>query len=139
MLTFFFFLRFDPTFRAKVGRDMVRDVMNYIESTVRSISIYEPHFIFFVFQFKLQSLESCITFENIDESQKSRNDFVLITADGGGIGNGPDCFSQLGRQSGEQILNLDSACLQTQIVLHELVHTLGCIFLFFILQHCTVA
>ena len=64
-------------------------------------------------------------FDNLDESTKPRKDYILITADGGGVGNGPDCFSQLGRQSGEQILNLDTRCLTPDLVLHELLHTLG--------------
>jgi hypothetical protein len=54
-------------------------------------------------------------------------DYVLITADGGGIDHGNRCFSQLGKISGEQILNLDSACFEEYLILHELFHTLGCI------------
>ena len=78
------------------------------------------------FQFKRPSSElPCIVFENIDESNKTRNDFVRITADGGGIGHGPDCFSQVGRISGEQILNLGASCLTPKLVLHELLHTIG--------------
>ena len=65
-------------------------------------------------------------FEKFDESAQPSEDYVRITANGGG----PGCFSQLGRQSGEQILNLDSSCLTPALVLHELLHTLGNSFLF---------
>ena len=71
--------------------------------------------------------ESCIVFKNLDETKMTRNDYILITADGGGKGSGPDCFSELGRSTGEQILNLGAGCLHPEddLVLHELVHALG--------------
>eukprot|EP00092_Neocalanus_flemingeri_P093457 GFUD01118785.1.p1 GENE.GFUD01118785.1~~GFUD01118785.1.p1 ORF type:complete len:357 (-),score=111.86 GFUD01118785.1:58-1128(-) len=61
--------------------------------------------------------KSCISFE--DRERKFGPDYVLITAEGS------DCFSQLGRTGGPQRLNLGSACLTPEIVLHELVLTLG--------------
>jgi hypothetical protein len=84
-------------------------------------------------QFKRPSSElPCIVVENIVESNKTRNDFVRITGDGEGIGNGPDCFSQVGRITGEQILG--ASCLTPKLVLHELLHTLGQSFLLLNLQ-----
>ena len=111
---------------------MVGSVMSYIESKVGQLEICST-ILHFIIQFKLKSGESCITFENLGESDKTRNDYILITADGGGVGTGPDCFSHLGRKGGEQILNLDRSCLQKELVLHELVHALGNILL--LLQH----
>ena len=102
--------------------------MRYIEAQVGLIMKYFKNQV--PFQFKLPSSEeACILFEKLDESTKTRQDYVLITGDGGGVASGVDCFSQLGRQSGEQILNLDKSCLMPALVLHELLHTLGHTFL----------
>ena len=77
-------------------------------------------------QFKMKSSkDNCLTFEEIENSDEPPLDFLLVTADGGGLGYGAECFAEIGRKNGKQILNLGSACLHEETVLHELVHTIG--------------
>eukprot|EP00092_Neocalanus_flemingeri_P002387 GFUD01002553.1.p1 GENE.GFUD01002553.1~~GFUD01002553.1.p1 ORF type:complete len:448 (+),score=77.44 GFUD01002553.1:123-1466(+) len=98
------YYRFDRTFQDRINMDKVRQMMTYIETTVQD-----------------SEGQSCIIFEE----NQSKIDFVLITADGGGISSGTKCFSQLGRAGGKQILNLDLSCLNNFTIVHELVHSLG--------------
>eukprot|EP00092_Neocalanus_flemingeri_P058471 GFUD01069681.1.p1 GENE.GFUD01069681.1~~GFUD01069681.1.p1 ORF type:complete len:438 (+),score=56.84 GFUD01069681.1:49-1362(+) len=95
--------KFDRTFQNRNSKKQVTNMMTYIES----------------------KFDGCITFENIESSNREMQDFVLITADGGGKGSGTKCFSDLGRLGGKQILNLDSSCLRNHTIVHELLHTLG--------------
>eukprot|EP00092_Neocalanus_flemingeri_P032495 GFUD01035342.1.p1 GENE.GFUD01035342.1~~GFUD01035342.1.p1 ORF type:complete len:466 (+),score=61.24 GFUD01035342.1:101-1399(+) len=99
----FVYYKFDRTFQNRNSIKQVESMMNYIEA----------------------KFDGCITFENIESSNQWRDDFVSITADGGGKGSGTKCFSELGRAGGKQILNLDSSCLRNHTIVHELVHTIG--------------
>ena len=65
---------------------------------------------------------SCIKF--VPYNPMKHRDFITIQ------GSQPGCFSQVGRQKGEQILNLqphriDRGCFRLYSIVHELMHTLG--------------
>ena len=65
-------------------------------------------------------LNGCITFEHLKTTSQTQADYVMINEDGD-----RNCFNELGRLGGEQILNLDKDCLRNQTIVHKLLRTLG--------------
>uniref|UniRef100_A0A914CAB5 Metalloendopeptidase n=1 Tax=Acrobeloides nanus TaxID=290746 RepID=A0A914CAB5_9BILA len=61
-------------------------------------------------------LKTCIKF--IPRDANKHRDYVYIHPDDG-------CYSLVGRVGGRQPLSLDSGCIQTGTIVHELMHTVG--------------
>jgi hypothetical protein len=60
--------------------------------------------------------KTCIKF--IPRVENIHKDYVYIHPDDG-------CYSLVGRTGGKQPLSLDSGCIQTGTIVHELMHTVG--------------
>ena len=60
--------------------------------------------------------KTCIKF--IPRDANKHKDYVYIHPDDG-------CYSLVGRTGGKQPLSLDSGCIQTGTIVHELMHTVG--------------
>ncbi|CAD5216825.1 unnamed protein product [Bursaphelenchus okinawaensis] len=60
--------------------------------------------------------KTCVKF--VPRDTKKHRDYVYIHPDDG-------CYSLVGRVGGRQPLSLDSGCIQTGTIVHELMHTVG--------------
>ena len=60
--------------------------------------------------------KTCIKF--VPRDPNKHKDYVYIHPDDG-------CYSLVGRTGGKQPLSLDSGCIQTGTIVHELMHTVG--------------
>uniref|UniRef100_A0A7E4ZYB9 Metalloendopeptidase n=1 Tax=Panagrellus redivivus TaxID=6233 RepID=A0A7E4ZYB9_PANRE len=60
--------------------------------------------------------KTCIRF--VPRNEAIHKDYVYIHPDDG-------CYSLVGRTGGKQPLSLDSGCIQTGTIVHELMHTVG--------------
>lgn len=60
--------------------------------------------------------KTCVKF--VPRDSKKHRDYVYIHPDDG-------CYSLVGRVGGRQPLSLDSGCIQTGTIVHELMHTVG--------------
>jgi len=68
---------------------------------------------------------TCITFEDISEKDEKTGDHIRITAHGDSKYSGTGCWSYVGKQGGEQVINLGEGCLEWSTIEHQLLHALG--------------
>lgn len=60
--------------------------------------------------------KTCVRF--VARDARKHRDYIYIHPDDG-------CYSLVGRVGGRQPLSLDSGCIQTGTIIHELMHTVG--------------
>ena len=70
---------------------------------------------------------SCVAFIDLDQEIYTKADYIFFAADGGNSGkSGIGCWSFLGRQGGQQTINLgDDECFELAKVVHEVLHGLA--------------
>ena len=50
---------------------------------------------------------------------------LRFTSDGDAENHSPGCWSYVGKQGGEQVINLARDCMHWHLIAHEVLHALG--------------
>lgn len=72
----------------------------------------------------IEDAAKCISFKDLAGKEKI-GDHIRIRAHGDSKNSGSGCWSYLGKQGGEQVLNLGEGCMKPGTITHELLHSLG--------------
>jgi len=92
---------FDPSISREADKDLIRKVTRNLMKTA-----------------------NCLKFEEITDTS-STSSFIKFTNDGDQHYDGNGCWSYVGEQGGEQVINLDPGCMHEGKVTHEIFHALG--------------
>lgn len=92
----------ETSIRSKEDRDFIKEVIQDIQDSA-----------------------NCIIFEDISDRENKTGDRIRFTAHGDNSNPGNGCWSYVGKQGGEQVVNLAEECMDWGKIAHEVLHALG--------------